>query len=386
MSRHYLDYASTAPLRPEAASAMRDWMETPAGDPGRVHSEGRAVRAAVEDAREKVAALLGVRPRQVIFTSGATEAIHAALWGALWDRPGSAVLCAGVEHSAVRDASARLAPVVELAVDRCGRIDPEALDAALAHSGRQPALVQCQWANHEVGTSQPVAAVVDRSHRDRVPVHVDAAAAFGQVPLELPMPLDDVEGPDFLSVSAHKMGGPPGIGALVVRRNLRVEPLLVGGQQERGRRAGAENVCGIVGFGAAAAALGGTAALADEAARARALTTRLADEVLAVPGTVQVGDPDGRVPHIVCFGVEGVEAEPVLLALDRAGIAAHSGSACSSESLEPSPVLAAMGADPSHSLRLSVGWATTEDDVVAFAAAFGDIVASLRALRTQART
>ena len=374
MPRHYLDHASTSPLRAEAAAAIREWLDAPAGDPARVHHEGRMVREAVETAREQVATLLGVRPRQVVFTSGATEAVHAALWAATWDRPGGAVLCAGVEHSSVRSSSVRLAPVVELPVDGVGRIDPDGVDAALERAGRGVCLVHCQWANHEVGTVQPVAEIVERCRRAGVAVHVDAAAACGHLALDLH------DGPDFVSVSAHKLGGPPGVGALVLRRGLRVEPLFVGGQQERARRAGLENVCGILGFGAAAAALAG-GALGAEAGAARAETARIARAVLDVPGTVQVGDPDDRVPHIVCFGVEGVEAEPVLLGLDRAGIAVHSGSACASEGLEPSPVLAAMGADPNHSLRVSVGWSTTDDDVRAFATAFERVVADLRALR-----
>ena len=332
------------------------------------------MREAIETAREQVSALLGVRPLQVVFTSGATEAVHAAVWAATWDRPGAAVLCAGVEHSSVRASSGRLAPLVELPVDGVGRIDPDGVDAALERSGGAVSLVHCQWANHEVGTVQPVAEVVERCRRAGVLVHADAAAACGHLELDLD------HGPDFVSVSAHKLGGPSGIGALVLRRGLRAEPLFVGGQQERARRAGLENVCGIVGFGAAAGALA-DGALGDEAGAARAETAGVAQAVLAVPRTVQVGDPDDRVPHIVCFGVEGVEAEPVLLGLDRAGIAVHSGSACASEALEPSPVLEAMGADPNHSLRVSVGWSTTDDDVRAFAAAFERVVAELRALR-----
>jgi cysteine desulfurase len=373
VGRHYLDHASTSPLRPEARAAIGEWLDRPAGDPGRVHEEATAVRAAIEVAREQVAALLGVGPRQVVFTSGATESVHAAVWGACWAHPGAAVLCAPVEHSAVRDASARQAPVVRLAVDRHGRIEPDGVTAAVGSLGRTPALVHCQAANHEVGTLQSVEAVAERARRAGALVHVDAAAAAGHVAV-------GSDGIDLLSVSAHKLGGPPGVGALVIRRGLRIEPLFVGGQQERSRRAGMENVLGIVGFGAAAAALGG-GRLDGEARRARDQTDRLAAAALAEPGVVQVGDPERRLPHIVCLGVEGVEAEPVLLALDRAGIAAHSGSACASETLEPSPVLEAMGEDPNHSLRLSVGWSTTDEDLHAFVAAFGPAVASLRALR-----
>lgn len=370
MARHYLDHASTSPLRPEAADAVRAWLDAAPADPARVHLEGRTVRAAVEVAREQVAALLGVRPRQVVFTSGATEAVHAAVWGAVWDRPGGAVLCAGVEHSSVRDSSARLAPLLDLPVDALGRIDPEGVSAAIAQA-RSVALVHCQSANHEVGTLQPAAEVVELAHRAGALVHIDAAAGAGLVPVGHP-------DADLVSVSAHKLGGPPGVGALVLRRGLRIEPLLVGGQQERARRAGMENVVGILGFGAAAEAV--RVRRGAEAGSARRLTDRLAAAVLAEPTTVQVGDPAERAPHIVCFGVHGVEAEPVLLGLDRAGIAAHSGSACSSESLEPSPVLAAMGADPSHSLRLSVGWSSRDADADAFTAAFGPVVRSLRDL------
>jgi cysteine desulfurase len=374
VARHYLDHASTSPLRPEAAEAMARWARGPFADPGRLHEEGRVVRGEVEEAREQVARLFGVRPRQVVFTSGATEAVAAAVWGATRDRPGAPVVCAEVEHSAVRRASARLAPVRIPAVDGTGRIDPADVTRLLEGA----ALVHCQWANHEVGTLQPVAEVVAAAQAAGVPVHVDAAAA-GPVPLDL-----GALGADLVSVSAHKLGGPPGVGALVVRRNLRLEPLLVGGEQERARRAGMENVPGIVGFGAVAGALSadGGRRLAREADRSRALVGALVEAARAVEGVAVVGPggPDGRLPHLVCLGVAGVEAEPVLLGLDRAGVAAHSGSACSSESFEPSPVLAAMGADPSHSLRLSVGWNSSEADVAGFAAAFGPVVGQLRAL------
>jgi cysteine desulfurase len=208
-------------------------------------------------------------------------------------------------------------------------------------------------------------------------VHVDAVAAAGHVRLDL-----GALGADLVSVSAHKMGGPLGIGALVVRRGLRLEPFMVGGEQERARRAGLENVAGATGFGAAAAALTAPGALDGEESAARTRTERLAALAEAVEGVRLFGDRVDRLPHIVCIGVDGVEAEPVLLGLDQAGIAAHSGSSCSSETLEPSLVLEAMGVDADHSLRLSVGWSTTDEDVDAFGAAFGGVVASLRALRS----
>jgi cysteine desulfurase len=379
--RHYLDHASTVPLRPEVVAALRDWLDVFAADPGRLHEEGRVVRVHVETAREEVAALLGARPRQVVFTSSGSEAINAAVWGATKANPGAVILCAAVEHSAVRDASERAAPVETLPVDRCGRIELDALGAALVrHAASLPALVHCQWANHEVGTIQPVREVVARCRAAGVPVHVDAASACGHLPTDL-----EALGADLVSVSAHKLGGPPGAGALWVRPGLRIEPLLVGGQQERARRAGLENAAAIVGFGAAAAALtsDGGARLDAEANESRRLTADLLAAAGAVDGVALVGDPnpDGRLPHVICLGVAGVEAEPVVIGLDKAGIAVHSGSACSSESLEPSPVLEAMGVDASRSLRLSVGWSSTDADVVAFAAAFPDVVRGLRTLR-----
>jgi cysteine desulfurase len=382
MARHYLDHASTTPVRPEASAAMAAWWDTGiTADPGRVHTEGRIARVTLEDARDQVAEFFQVRSRQVIFTSGGTEAINAAVWGAAHTRAGPMV-CSAVEHSAVRDASSRSGYVVGLDVDRLGRIDPDAvadaLDRAVTEHAQPPSLVHCQWANHEVGTVQPVADVIERCRRSEpILVHVDAVAAAGHVPTDLGG-LDA----DLVSVSAHKLGGPPGIGALVVRRGLRVEPFLVGGEQERARRAGFENVAAAVGFAGAVAALGSPGRAASEETSARGYADRLRDAAMAVPGVTEYGDMVRRVPHIVCLGVEGVEAEPVLLGLDQAGIAVHSGSSCSSESLEPSPVLQAMGVDADRSLRVSVGWSTTEADINAFVAAFPRVVADLRALRS----
>ena len=381
MSRAYLDHASTTPTRPEALAALEAWRRLPPGDPGRLHEEGRVVRDALEEARRLVAALVGVAARQVVFTSGGTEAINAAVWGATRASPEGPVLCAAVEHSAVRDASGRAARVEELPVDHNGRLVVEALRQRLDLSARaRPALVHCQWANHEVGTIQPVAEVVDLCRSAGVTVHVDAAAACGHVPTDLGA-LDA----DLVSISAHKLGGAPGAGALVVRRGSRFEPLLVGGAQERGRRGGLEPLPAALAFGAAAAALAAEDGfvLQAEAVRARRQLDALTEAALAAEEVEVVGPPSGedRLPHLVCLGVHGVEAEPVLVGLDRAGVAVHSGSACSSESIEPSPVLEAMGADPSHSLRVSVGWSTTDADCAAFAEAFSRVVGELRALR-----
>jgi cysteine desulfurase len=362
-----------------AGEHATDALPVVAADPGRVHTEGRIARAVVENARDRVAALMGTRPRQVVFTSGGTEAANAATWGATRARPGQPVLLADVEHSCVRDASERLAPVVRLEVDRLGRIDPavvvEAIERCSA-AGSPPALLHCQAANHEVATVQPMADIVDACRRHGVVVHVDACASAGHLPLAF-----DELGADLLSVSAHKFGGPPGVGALIVRRGVRLESLLVGGEQERGRRAGLENVPAMIGFGAAAEELSRPGVLEAEAAAARRRTDRLLEAATVVDGVHGVGDPERRVPHIVCVTIDDVEAEPVLLGLDQRGIAAHSGSSCSSESLSPSPVLEAMGVDAERSLRLSVGWSTTDDDVDAFADVFASIVAGLRQLR-----
>jgi cysteine desulfurase len=374
VSRHYLDHASTSPTRPAAVEAMLPWFAATA-DPGRVHSEGHAARVAVEVAREQVAALLGARSREVVFTSGATEAVVTATWMAT--ERGDHLVVPAIEHRCVRDAAARHR-VTTVGVDGTGRVDPDEVLAAVEPG---TALVHLQLANHEVGTLQPVAEVADRCRERGVLTHVDAAQAAGHVPVDF-----GALGADLLSVTSHKLGGPPGVGALLVRRGLRLRPLLVGGDQERARRAGAENVPGIVGFGAAVASLldGGLAAEAD---RARALTGRVV--AAAASGALGddialLGDPDpgGRLPHLVCLAVGGVEAEPVLLGLDQSGVAVHSGSSCSSESLEPSPVLEAMGVDAERSLRVSVGWSTTDADVDALLAAMPPVVARLRALRT----
>ena len=332
-----------------------------AADPGRVHTEGHAARVAVEIAREQVAALLGARSREVVFTSGATESIATATWMAT--ERGEHIVVPAVEHSAVRETAARHDATV-VGVDGLGRVDVGALLDAIRPG---TALVHVQWGNHEVGTVQPVVDVVAACRERGVLVHVDAAMAAGHVPIDF-----GALGADFLSASAHKLGGPPGIGALLIRRGLRFRSLLVGGDQERARRAGFENVPAIVGFGAACAAID----VAGEAARARAQTERVAAGPLRV-----LGDRVDRLPQLVCLELEGVEAEPVLLGLDQAGVAVHSGSSCSSEALEPSPVLEAMGVDASRSLRVSVGWPTTDDDIDALLATLPVVLERLLALR-----
>lgn len=369
--RHYLDHASTSPARPEAVAAVVRWLQEPGGDPGRIHTEGLTARVAVEVAREQVAFLFGARSREVVFTSGATEAIATAVWGAA--ERGAHQVVPAVEHSAVREAAARAGEVTTVGVDALGRVDP---DEVLAAIRPDTALVHVQAGNHEVGTTQPVAEVVAGCQERGVLVHVDAAQANGHIPVAF-----TELGADLLSVSAHKLGGPPGIGALLVRRGLRLRPLLLGGDQERARRAGLEDVPAIAGFGAAAGHLTDGGLIA-EAEVARSQTDRVLEGVAELEGVVVYGDPVDRLPHLVCLGIADIEPQAVLLGLDRAGIACHSGSACSSESLEPSPVLEAMGVDAHRSLRVSVGWNTTDADIDAFLAALPKVLADLRALRS----
>ncbi|CAN5532046.1 cysteine desulfurase NifS [soil metagenome] len=370
MTRHYLDHASTSPLRPEARAAMVAVLDGPAGDPGRIHAEGLGARVVLEQAREQVAGLLGARGREVVFTSGATEAIATACWGAA--ERGAHQVVSAVEHSAVREAAARHGAVTVVGVDSRGRVDP---DEVLAAVRPDTAAVHVQWGNHEVGTTQPVSEIVAGCRERGVLVHVDAAQAAGREPIDF-----RALGADLCSVSAHKLGGPPGAGALLVRRGLRLRPLLVGGDQERARRGGLENVPAIAGFGAASEALTTDDRLAGEASDARARTDRVLAAAPGMDGVSTYGDPDRRLPHLVCLGIGGIEPQAVLLGLDRAGVACHSGSACSSEALEPSPVLEAMGVDAHRSLRVSVGWSSIDADIDALLAAVPEVIAGLRRL------
>jgi cysteine desulfurase len=370
--RTYLDHASSSPVRPAVLDAMLPYLRDHPGDPGRLHAEGRTTRVAIEAAREDVAALFGARPREVVFTASGTEAVNTAVWGAAARAGGGHVVTTAVEHSCVTESCRRAGEVTEVGVDRTGRFEPEAIAAAIR---ADTALVSVQLANHEVGTLQPVAEAIGVAHERGVIVHVDACAAAGHVPVDF-----IALGADLCSVTAHKLGGPKGAAALLVRRGLRFPALLVGGAQERARRGGIEDVAAIVGFGAAARELIG-GGLASEATAASTHLRRLAEGMRNVPGVERYGDPACCLPHLLCLGVEGVEAEPILLALDQHGVAVHSGSSCSSETLEPSPVLAAMGVDAERSLRVSVGWSSTPEDVDALLAVFPGIVEQLRGLR-----
>jgi cysteine desulfurase len=387
VGRVYLDHASSSPLRPAALEAMLPYLREHHADPGRLHAEGRATRVAIEEAREQVGHLFGARPREVVFTASGTESVNTAIWGVrerAYERgAGCHVVTSAVEHSAVLEACRRphgatASDVTTVGVDRTGRIDAAEVAAAIRED---TALVSVQLANHEVGTVQPVAAIIAAARDRGVLVHVDACAAAGHLPIDFAS-----LGADLCSVTAHKLGGPKGAAALLVRRGLRLPPFVVGGAQERARRAGLENVPAIVGFGAGAAELAagepGARELDACAERERALTDRMVSAVVGpLMGVEHLGAGAACVPHVVCLGVAGVEAEPILLALDQHGIAVHSGSSCSSEMLEPSPVLAAMGVDAERSLRVSVGWSSTEADVDAFVSVYPGIIQRLRRLR-----
>ncbi len=350
---------------------MLPFLERDFGDPGRLHAEGRATRVALENAREQVAGCFGARPREVVFTSSGTEAVNAAIWGALARAVGGGhVVTTAVEHSSVRDAVTRAGvQCTVVGVDQQGRFDADAVIAAVRDD---TVLVSVQLANHEVSTLQTgVARVCAALREHRALVHVDACAAAGHVPVSF-----GVLDADLCSITAHKLGGPLGAGALLVRRGLRVPPFVVGGAQERMRRGGIENVPAWVGFGAACAALD----LEAEATEQRALIGAAAAVLERVEGVTRYGDDS--MPNLLCLGIEGVEAEPILLALDQHGVAVHSGSSCSSETLEPSPVLEAMGVDADRSLRVSVGWSSTREDVDRFVEVFPGVVDRLRGLRT----
>lgn len=376
MARTYLDFASTTPLLPAALDAVTEVSRAIAagelGDPSRSHSEGLAARELVEHCRSQVAAALGARPREVVFCSGATEAIALAAFGAATlDASRTHSVLSAVEHAAVR-AWAERGPHTAVAVDSTGRVDPAAfLDAVRDDT----AIAHLQWANHEVGTIQPVAEVgAALRERRGVLFHVDAAQAVGRVPIDFA-----ASGADLLSVSGHKFGAPTGIGALLVRRGVRVDSLISGGDQERARRAGMENVAAIAGFAAALTAC--VASLDAEAARLRSLRDRIVAWADGAEAIAVLGHRDEVVPHLVCLEIEGIEPQPVLIGLDRAGIAVHSGNSCSSEALEPSPVLAAMGSTAQHSLRISLGHSTTAADVDRVLVVLPEVLAQLQALR-----
>ena len=386
--RLYLDHNATAPLRPCARAAMLAALDG-AGNPSSVHAEGRVARALIEDARDVVADAFGAPRKDVIFTSGGTEAANLALQmglaalsgeGRADQKPG--LLAAAAEHPCILQGHAR--PDMEiLPVDGAGRLGLDALSAALLRAAGRPALVACQAANNETGVLQPVAEAARLTHAAGGLLVCDAVQFAGRLPLSR-----DALGADLLIISAHKFGGPKGVGALIINsERLRVAaPLIKGGGQEMGRRGGTENVAGIAGLGAALREA--QAALGAEPARLAALRARLEASVLeAAPDAVIFGAAAERLPNTSCFAIPGLSAETLLIALDLSGVAASSGAACSSGNVKQSHVLAAMGVEPTlarGALRLSLGWSTTDDEIGRFGVLFADIVTRARRARAAA--
>jgi cysteine desulfurase len=371
----YLDYAASAPLRAEALAAMLPLLERPAANPSSQHGPGRAARAAVETAREQVAALVGAAPGEVVFTSGGTEADNLAVKGAVLARPEGArrLVCTAVEHHAVLDAAAWAeadagARVAAVPVDAAGRVDLERL-GGLLEPGRT-ALVAVMAANNEVGTGQPVAAAAELAHAAGAPLLCDAVQAAGLPGVDM-----GGDGIDLLALAAHKLGGPTGIGALVVRAGTDLRPLLHGGGQERGLRSGTLPAAAIAGFGAAAAAALAEREAPGYAPALAALRARLLAGLRALePALVVNGHPEGSgsLPGLLSVRFPGRRAEDLLLLLDRQGVACSAGSACASGAVTPSHVLLAMGRGPAEAretVRFSLGHASTEADVDAAVAA-----------------
>jgi cysteine desulfurase len=368
----YLDWNATAPLRPGAAAAIAAALAR-CGNPSSVHRRGRAARSLVECSRVPVAALVGAAPESVVFVSGGAEANHLALLGAGRER----VLASAVEHDSVL----RAVPEAErIPVDRDGVVRLDALADLLAGDTR-PALISVMFANNETGVVQPVAAIAALAHAHGALLHCDAVQAAGKIPLD-----SAAIGADLLTLSAHKLGGPPGIAALVVSGGLDLTPMLRGGGQERGRRAGTENVPGIAGFAAAAEAAAEEIAIYD---RVRNLRDALEAAIVAVaPEAVVVGAAVPRLPNTSAIAMPGTSAETQVIALDLDGVMVSAGAACSSGKVGPSHVLAAMGVAPeiaSSTIRVSLGWSTSEADVDRFVQSWAALYRRRRGLAEEAR-
>jgi cysteine desulfurase len=381
VDRLYLDYNATTPLAPVVADRMAAALREEFGNPSSVHHFGQRAKAALDEARTAVAALLGGDPAEVVFTSGGTESDNLAIRGvaeALEATGRRHLIASTIEHEAVLNTVKALArrgwDVTLIGVDARGLVDPAALEEALTD---RTALVSVMHANNEIGTVQPIEALARLAKARGALVHTDAVQSAGKVPLAV-----KALGVDLLSVSAHKFYGPKGVGALWIRRGLRLAPLMTGGRQERGRRAGTENVAGIVGMGAAARYAAAT--MAAEVPRLAELRDRLEAGILrSVTGTAVNGAPTPRVANTTNISFDRVEAESLLIALDLAGIAVSTGSACSSGTLEPSHVLKAMGL-PAHrtqnSIRFSLGAGTREADVERVVEVLPGLVEKLRSL------
>ncbi len=376
----YLDHSATTPLDGVVLEAMMPYLRENFGNPNSIHAWGRRARQAVEEARGAVASLVGAKDREVFFTGGGSEADNLAIKGTALARQqkGRHLITSAIEHHAVLDVFSWLGKqgfdVTVLSVDETGRVSPKDLERALRPD---TTLVSIMFANNEIGTLQPVAELGELCRQRDVLFHTDAVQVVGHLPLDLAtLPVD------LLTMSAHKMYGPKGVGALFVRRGVRIDPLVHGGGQERGLRSGTENVAGIVGFGAAAR-LARERLAAGEHLKETELRDHLLEGLLEVDDVLLTGHRTDRLPFHASVCVRFIEGEALLLRLDAAGIGASSGSACTSGSLDPSHVLLALGLDhaTAHgSLRLSLGKDTSREDVDRTRAAFREIVEVLRAM------
>jgi cysteine desulfurase len=379
--RIYLDHNATTPPAPEVVRRMAAALGDTFGNPSSVHHFGQQAKSALDEARSSVASLVGADPSELVFTSGGTESDNLAIRGAVEAFEGGGrrhLIASAIEHEAVLNTLKALArrgwKTTLLPVDQSGIVSPDALRAAIT---ADTAIVSVMHANNEIGTMQPVAELARIARDHDALFHTDAVQSVGKVPVHVRS-----LGVDLLSLSAHKFYGPKGVGVLWIRRGVRLHAALTGGKQERGRRAGTENLAGIVGLGVAADLA--RAEMGDEGPRIARLRDRLEAGVLAgVPGTVVNGATEPRVPNTTNISFDRVEAESLLIALDLAGIAVSTGSACSSGTLEPSHVLRAMGFPPhrtQNSIRFSLGAANTEDEIDRVVAALPAIVSKLRAL------
>jgi cysteine desulfurase len=378
----YLDHAATTPTDPRVAERMLPYFTERFGNPSSIYGLGRTSLQAIDDAHGLVAHALGCRPTEIVFTGGGSEADNLAIKGLAYARRrrGNHIITTATEHHAVLHTCQQLErdgyQVTYLPVDRHGQVDPAAVADAITDA---TALVTIMFANNEVGTVQPIADIANICRERRVPFHTDAVQAGGAMDLNVAS-----LNVDMLSLSAHKFYGPKGVGILYVRQGTRIQPQILGGSQERNRRAGTENVPGIV--GAAHALSLATEQRATEAARLIALRDLLIEGVLRIPGARLTGHPTQRLPNSASFVIKGVEGETLLLNLDLVGIAASSGSACTSGDIEPSHVLTAMGYSDSEargSLRLTLGHSTEEADITTTLQRLPAIVERLHGLSTR---
>jgi cysteine desulfurase len=385
--RIYFDHNATSPVDPQVADAMTRVLREEFGNPSSIHAFGQRAKAIVDEARAAVAALVDAEPSEIVFTSGGTEADNLAIRGVAEALEASGrrhLVASAIEHEAVLNTFKALARrgwrTTLLPVDETGLVSPDALAEVLTDD---TALVSVMLANNEIGTIQPVATLAALAHARGAVFHTDAVQAIGKIPVSV-----KALGVDLLSLSGHKFNGPKGVGALWVRRGLRLVAHTTGGRQERNRRAGTENVPGIAGLGVAATLA--ASKLHSEAQRVGALRDELERGVLArVPGTAVNGAREPRVPNTTNISFEGVEAESLLIALDLEGVAVSTGSACSSGTLEPSHVLRAMGFPPhrtQNSIRFSLGAGNTADEVAYLLERLPGIVEKLRALTRAQRS